>query len=152
MSSTLCSCMHCWLDGWLARLVLYCMNFELWPRPGYTFTLWCMQGNQALTVDYKLSFFLFHILYEYSQMKKTVQLQSPWHLPSYELGVGRLELNNQTWGNVSSIACKEHSVELTVHCTTHAGWLGNYEVFHHSSSPFHSSIPPFHSTIPFHRM
>ena len=40
-------CMHCWLDGWLARLVLHCMNFELWPRPGYTFTLWCMQGNQA---------------------------------------------------------------------------------------------------------
>ena len=26
-------CMHCWLDGWLARLVLHCMNFELWPRP-----------------------------------------------------------------------------------------------------------------------
>ena len=40
-------CMHCWLDGWLVRLVLHCMNFELWPRPGYTFTLWCMQGNQA---------------------------------------------------------------------------------------------------------
>jgi len=40
-------CMHCWLDGWLARLVLHCMNFELWPRPGYTFTLRCMQGNQA---------------------------------------------------------------------------------------------------------
>ena len=40
-------CMHCWLDGWLARLVLHCMNFELWPRPGYTFTRWCMQTNQA---------------------------------------------------------------------------------------------------------
>ena len=40
-------CMHCWLDGWLVRLVLHCINFELWPRPGYTFTLWCMQGNQA---------------------------------------------------------------------------------------------------------
>jgi len=37
-------CMHCWLDGWL---VLHCMNFELCPRPGYTFTLWCMQGIQA---------------------------------------------------------------------------------------------------------
>ena len=36
-----------WLDSWLARLVLHCMNFELWPRLGYTFTLWCMQGNQA---------------------------------------------------------------------------------------------------------
>jgi len=21
-------CMHCWLDGWLARLVLHCMNFD----------------------------------------------------------------------------------------------------------------------------
>ena len=38
-------CMHCWLDGWLARLVLHCMNFE--PRPRYTFTRWCMQGIQA---------------------------------------------------------------------------------------------------------
>jgi len=28
-------CMHCWLDGWLATLVMHCMNFELWPRPGY---------------------------------------------------------------------------------------------------------------------
>ena len=22
-------CVHCWLDGWLARIVLHCMNFEL---------------------------------------------------------------------------------------------------------------------------
>ena len=21
-------CMYCWLDGWLARLVLHCMNFD----------------------------------------------------------------------------------------------------------------------------
>ena len=42
--------------------------------------------------------------------------------------------------------CSSHSrcsVELTVHCTTHAGWLGmSCEAFHHSSSPFHYSIPP----------
>ena len=31
-------CMHCWLDGWLDRLVLHCMNFELWSRPWYTFS------------------------------------------------------------------------------------------------------------------
>jgi len=51
-----------------------------------------MQGNQApqhVSLDYKLSFFLFHILYEYNQTKNRVQLQSPWHLPSYELGVDR---------------------------------------------------------------
>jgi len=37
----------------------------------------------------------------------------------------------------ASNACKEHSVELTVHCTTHAGLLGM--PFHNSSSPFHST-------------
>ena len=64
-------CMHCWLDGWLARLVLHCMNFELWARPGYTFTLWCMPGNQAPQyVSHLITnchFSIFHILYEYNQ-------------------------------------------------------------------------------------
>jgi len=85
--------MHCWLDGWLARLVLHCMIFELSPRPGYTLysLVHARQPSTTvrLTLDYKLSFFLFHILYEYNQTKKRVQLQTPWHLPSYELGVGR---------------------------------------------------------------
>ena len=81
-------CMHWWLDGWL----LHCMNFELWPRPGYTFTLWCMQGNQApqyvshLITNRHFSFS--HTVWVQSE-KKRVQLQSPWHLPSYKLGVGR---------------------------------------------------------------
>jgi len=58
-------CMHCWLDGWLGRLILHCMNFELWSRPGYTFTLWCMQGNQApqyvshLIINCHFSFFTY---------------------------------------------------------------------------------------------
>ena len=59
------ACTAGWLAGWLATLVLHCMNFELWPRAGYTFTLWCMQGNQApqyvsrLITNYHFSFFTY---------------------------------------------------------------------------------------------
>ena len=104
-----CACMHCWLDSWLARLVLHCMNFELWPRPGYTFTLWCMQGNQApqyvshLITNCHLSFFT----YCTSTVSRRI------------------------------LACMQR-IQHRVHCTTHAGWLGmSYEAFHHSTIPFH---------------
>jgi len=47
-------CMHYWLDGWLARLVLHCMNFELWPRPGYTFChTVCEKGKMTIVMKYE---------------------------------------------------------------------------------------------------
>ena len=43
-------CMHCWLAGWLARLVLHCMNFELWPRPGYKPTKYHSMSHALLQI------------------------------------------------------------------------------------------------------
>ena len=143
-----------WLDSWLARLVLHCMNFELWPRLGYTFTLWCMQGNQAPQYVSHLikncHFFFFTYCMSTIRQRKELSYNCPgicllmssvWTGKSWTTTLG---------GMCPSSACKEHSVELTVHCTTHAGWSDilymSYEAFHHSSSPFHSFIPPFHST------
>jgi len=45
-----------------------------------------MQGNQAPQhVSHLIAKTVSHTI----RAKKRVQLQSPWHLPSYELGVGR---------------------------------------------------------------
>ena len=200
--------MHCWLDSWLARLVLHCMNFELWPRPGYTFTLWCMQGNQAPQyVSHLITNCPFSFLHtdEYNQTKKKSSVTfaqafaalwawcgqvraeephlgecvacldwnlatQPWHRVGYS-GSKHFQIlfASCPWDQTTAtlyvvhISCVEGELALstsignhdklwyfqwwgTVHCTTHAGWLGMcYEAFHHSSSPFHYSIPPFHS-------
>jgi len=90
-------------NGWLARLVLHCMNFELWPRPGYAFTLWCMQGKQAPQyVSHLITnchFFFFTYCMSTIRQKKG-QLKSPWHLHSYELSVGW----TTTLGGICSIS------------------------------------------------
>ena len=109
-------CMRCWRDGWLARLVLHCMNFELWPRPGYTFTLQFMQGNQApqyvshLITNCHFSFFTYCMTEGVSWTGSKFKVQS-----SYSAVLA---------SQPSSQQCMQRT-QRRAHC-----------------SPFHYSIPP----------
>ena len=116
--------MHCWLDGWLARLVLHYMNFELWPRPGYRFTRYCMQGNPApqcvshLITNCYFSFF--------KKCMSTIRR--------------------------CILACMQRT-QRRAHCSLYnTCWMIRYVLwsippFHHSTIPFHYSIPPNVDTL-----
>jgi len=63
-----CVFLHALLDGWLDRLVLHCMNFDHGHDTPLLSGACKATTTVCLTLDYRLSFFLFHILYENNQM------------------------------------------------------------------------------------